>query len=346
MLKILAFIILLIPNLAFSESKLKVGVLLPLSGEAASYGEQFRKGLEFNPASSQYELIFEDSKFDSKTALNAFYKLTSIDKVGYLISFGGSTCEVLNIQAQKQQLVHIAAGCNTAIFDNQDSVNFRLDVNEFTAAQKTVEYLKQNALTKVALLYVNNSWGGTIINYTRNAIIEAGLSVTADLPFDSTQAGNIRSDLLKIQSSKPDVIFLISLPNLTSLILKQIHQNRIDIPIMSNISVENPEVLKLSGKDAEGIFYLSVKANSQVQEAHRDFHSAFPEANPFVAWGYDSISLITAAKEENSPRKYLQNLKNFIGVFNLYNFDKHGDLHLNYEIREIRDGKYAWKSDL
>jgi ABC-type branched-subunit amino acid transport system substrate-binding protein len=72
-----------------------VGVILPLSGEAASYGQQFRRGMELNPEYSSFKLVFEDSKFETKTAVTAFNRLVELDHVNYLISFGGATRDII-----------------------------------------------------------------------------------------------------------------------------------------------------------------------------------------------------------------------------------------------------------
>ncbi len=175
----LSFLILLscilIPHSALmAEEQKTVGVILPLTGEAASYGEQFKDGLLANPLSSNLKIKFEDSRFENQQAISAFEKLIREDKIDYLISFGGATCQVLNSKAQKNKLVHLAAGCNTAPFIDSDSFNFRIDVNEEIGAGITARYLKSSGVSKVALLFINNSWGAKIIDHTRDALKKVG----------------------------------------------------------------------------------------------------------------------------------------------------------------------------
>jgi branched-chain amino acid transport system substrate-binding protein len=327
--------------------ELKVGVILPLTGNAASYGEQFKSGLEL--AAKNYPsttFIFEDSKFENATALTAFRKLVDIDHINALFSFGGATCEVLNSEAQQNKLLHFAAGCNTAKFNNSDSFNFRLDVNEEIAANKTAKYLTKQDILRVALIYVDNAWAGSIINQTRAALKKHGIEIAVDIPFSENAPVDVKSSLVQLRSTKPDLIFLISLPNLTPLVLKQLNDLHIDIPIMSNISVENPEVVRLAGTLADGIIYLSVKTASQSREKFPDFYKKFPTGNPFAAWGFDSVILLYQSNKAESPRRYLHNLKDFVGAFNLYTFDENGELHLNYEIKEIKSGNYISKADI
>lgn len=340
------FMLLLLSTLGSSESaaqseRVSVGVILPLTGNAASYGEQFRTGMELSPASAQFQLIFEDSKFDSKTALAAYEKLTKVDKVKFVVSFGGATCEVLNRAAEQDRILHLAAGCNTARFDSKDSFNFRLDVNEAIAASKTAEYFKKSNVTKVALIHVENSWAAAIIEETKAALTRQNIETTDEVTFSETGPIDVRTQLAKLKVAKPETIFLIALPEQTPAILKQIEELRIGIPVMSNISVENPEVIRLAGANADGITYISVKGSDKSRRTFDAFYKEFPQGNPFAAWGFDSLLLLEQASQAKEPRKTLQSLDRFLGAFNFYDFDASGELSLPYELRAIKNGRYV-----
>ncbi len=325
----------------------KIGVILPLTGNAASYGSQFKSGIEL--AAKQHpelSFIYEDSQFDNAQALTAFKKLTATNKISALFSFGGATCEVLNQEAKKLQLLHLAAGCNTAKFQDSDSSNFRLDVNESIAALKMAQYLKSKNIKSVGLVFVNNSWATTIIEYTRQAFKAAQIQIPYEIKFEEATSLNIRSELLKLKAQKPQLIFMISLPDLTPSVLKQMQELQLQLPIMSNISIENPEVVRLAKQAAEGISYLSVKPQASSHAAFSEFYAAFPTGNPFAAWGFDSVKLAALALKTPSPKAYLQQLDQFIGAFNKYDFDRSGELHLEYEIREIKNGVGVFKAEI
>jgi len=204
---VLVYLILTATNVG-AQTLTKIGVILPLTGEAASYGEQFKKGIALNPSDNLFQLIFEDSKFEPTTALTAFHKLVDKDKVAALISFGGATCSVINAAAQKKSIVHIAAGCNTDSFKEAESFNFRLDVNEAIAAEKTAKYLKTQSIKNVAFVYVNNAWGESIIGQTEKAFSKAGIGISDKITFDSSQAIDLRSAFTKLVSKKTSASFL------------------------------------------------------------------------------------------------------------------------------------------
>ena len=72
-----------------NTTKIKIGVIVPLSGEGAQFGEEIKNGIEIalkqNNLRDRFEIIYEDGKIDPKTSLSAYQKLSSLDKVNIII---------------------------------------------------------------------------------------------------------------------------------------------------------------------------------------------------------------------------------------------------------------------
>lgn len=326
---------------AASADTPKIGIITPLSGAYASFGDQIKAGMQM-AAGNDAKLIFEDSQFDVKTALSAYRKLTSIDKINYLISAGGETCGVLNREAQRDQIPHIAVGCNTEVFENEDSYSFRLDVNEAIAAAKLADYLKEHGARRLAVINIENTWGTTVAKFATAAFKNSGIDITEHSTFLPSDAGNVRSLLEKVRRSGPERLFVVASPETFALVLKQLKEIQFNLPLISTISVENPEFIKLSGANANGVIYLAIKEDPRSKTSHPEFFKQFPEKNTFTAWGYDAVLLLLAANSSPDPKGYLQNLRNFPGAFNVYNYDKHGEVNFTYELRTIQDGQYKF----
>lgn len=77
------------------EDVIKIGAILPMTGNAAIYGESMRQGAELATEqinklnSKKVEIIFEDSKGDPKEALSAFNKLKDNTNVVITAISGG-----------------------------------------------------------------------------------------------------------------------------------------------------------------------------------------------------------------------------------------------------------------
>lgn len=71
-----------------------IGVILPLSGPYAHFGEAARFGIDLalkKVENNSLNIIYEDCAFDANKALTAAIKLIESDKVKYLIVLGTPT---------------------------------------------------------------------------------------------------------------------------------------------------------------------------------------------------------------------------------------------------------------
>lgn len=321
-------------------TKMKIGILAPLTGEAASYGEQYRDGLLLGNSDGRFELVIEDTQFESRTAAAAIRKLLDVDKVQALASFGGATCETINREAQARRIVHLAAGCNVGAFDNPDSFNFRLATNDRLTATTLVGYLERHSLRRLALVYIDNPWGTGLANHVATAAQKQGVEIVERAAF-VPQNLDFRSVLVRLRAARPDALFFASLPNITPVLLRQLDDLKISIPRFSNISVENPAVVRLAGPLADGIMYVGVKSDPTSRAKYAEFYEHYPAGNPFVGLGYDTINLLRATATTTDPHAALQQTHGASGIFGSYTFDRSGEVHFEYEIRQIKDGTYV-----
>ena len=323
----------------------KIGVIAPLTGSSSSFGAQVQSGIQVADG-PDVEILYEDSRSDSKTALSAYRKLRDINRIDYLVSVGGETCEVLNKAVQRDRVVHIAVGCNTGVFDLPDSYSFRLDVNEAEAAEQTAQYLKRKGVTQVSLLNIENNWGGTVVKFMKSAFDDNGLTITDHITFPDSGAGNLRSEFAKLKRNKPGYIFMVAPPESVAVVLKQLSQLLIRVPIVSTISIENPDVPRLAGSNADGIIYLSVKKCELCATTHSDFFTTLGYGMTYASWGYDAVNLLRNAHRSTAPKQHLQSLEGFVGAFNVYNYDQSGELRLPYEMKRIEGGKFVFHEEL
>jgi len=97
---------------------IKIGVIAPMSGDAAAYGEQAQKVLDYAlpklneeaaKSGKQYQFIYEDGKCAGGDAVTAYQKLTNIDGVKFIIG-GICSSETLAIAPlTKDGLVLVAS---------------------------------------------------------------------------------------------------------------------------------------------------------------------------------------------------------------------------------------------
>ncbi len=331
---------------------IKIGVILPLTGNAANYGEQVKSGLDIalkdvNKNGKKIDIVYEDNQFDPKLGLSAYNKLVKLQGIKYLITFGGNVCPYINPLAQRDQVVNFATGCNTLDFKDSFSYNFRFDVAESEASKAMVSYIKEVFKPKtVAMLYINNDWGTIVSKTIKDALVKNNITVNDEETFNDGSR-DIRTQLAKIKNSNPDVIFFLSLSNLTPTLLKQVHELGIAKPLFTNISIQDPAVIKNTGDLAEGVLYSAPKLEQVDNVRNQSFDAVFPDPNSrnFASWGFDSIHLFADAFSsvgDNTQKvtNYLHQVRNYQGAFGLINYNDSGELTLSYAIKSIHGGKF------
>ncbi len=342
-------------NTSVADKPIKIGVILPLTGNAANYGEQLKQGIDIalkqineTPEGRKIEVVYEDNQFDPKQGLSAYQKLVKFQSIRYLVTFGGNVCPVINPRVQEDLVVNFATGCNTLDFKDPFSYNFRFDVAESEASNALVSYMNTTIKPKkVALLYLNNDWGTIVAETIKKALANEKIEIIAEEKFNDGSL-DVRNQLAKIKAVQPDAIFFLSLSNFTPVLLKQVKELGIKTPLFTNISIQNQEVINNAGGNAEGIAYSAPKLEQAETSRNVPFNAAFPDPNSrnFASWGFDSIHLFADAFNAvgENPEKvadYLHQVKNYAGAFGVINYDVHGELKLNYVIKTIKDGKFV-----
>ena len=131
----------------------KVGVLTPISGPAAFYGESIVNGIDCAKQlvnengginGRRIELVVEDSKCDGATAVTAAQKLINVDGVSGIV---GEVCSAAVISmgsiAENSKVVVIAsAASNPKVTENP--YLFRVNPNDLAQSEAIAGYIKEN----------------------------------------------------------------------------------------------------------------------------------------------------------------------------------------------------------
>ncbi len=140
-----------------NTAPLKIGVVLPLSGDAAVYGEPARNILqmaaeEINAGDGvkgqKLELIIEDGKCNGKDAANAAQKLINVDKVKVMI---GGWCS-----SESLAIVPIAAQNKVAMLSAGSSSPKLTGINPIFARNYPSDAAQGSVLADIA--YTDKGW--------------------------------------------------------------------------------------------------------------------------------------------------------------------------------------------
>ena len=233
----------------------KVGVILPLSGEVASYGNDCREGILYaNIADSLgVNYIFEDSKGDPKTAIAAFNKLTTIDNVEYVIGdmFSNTTLSLSPLSKRQQKLLISPTASSKEI--SKDNI-YALSVFPCeTYESKIVADFAKSHYSKVGVLYEKIAAAQTM----RDAYIENldNDLLVFDESFESTTT-TFREIVYKIKQSGCEALYLITYSNNAIKIINKIKELGVLVDLIGQSALYDPSLLEYLA-DYKSDFYLT-----------------------------------------------------------------------------------------
>ena len=307
---IIAIIIVLVGFSIFSKPKddstIKIGVILPLSGDLAMLGEPARQGAEmamenFTNTKHKYELILEDDRYDVNKTVTAANKLISVDKVSAVITLGSAEGNAVKPLAKTAKIIHF----NTAASD-QTIPDGKYIFTHWTPpaeeAKTMVAELTRRNVKKIAIFTTNNDGMIAISAELKKQLAGTDIFTVMD---EKINVGNrdFRTQILKLKANLPDMIVLQNTPPELEILAKQIKEADIKAPLTS-IEVfdttTSPELFK-------GDWYVTVSDPTDTfKTSFRNKYSAGPE----LATGniYDIISLIITATENIKGRPTAENI--------------------------------------
>jgi len=337
---------------ASQSGTVKIGVALPMTGEAASWGSNALAGIqlatdEVNSKGgingNKIELVVEDTKC-SPESVTAYNKLINVDGV---VATLGPICSseaqpaMPIVQENKVPTIIVTASAPD-LTQNRDYV-FRVYPSDSLQGKFTADYIYNNlGKRKVAIIYTNDDWGKSLNELFSARFEELGGKIVYSSGVDSKET-EIKIELAKAVHSGADIIYLPLHPANLLGALKGIQDLEIKLPIVSGDGAAGEEITK-SGL-SESILFTESKLNLPDDFVGKiKSQSAFDNLQvTFVAaLGYDSAKIMFDAISKagsTSPEAIRDALQetNYSGISNpVIQFDAQGDIKTGkFEVRQI-----------
>lgn len=247
---------------------IKVGVLLPLTGAQAKFGEIEKRSFEMAAEEinakggvngKKIELLFEDDTGKPDVGRSGIEKLISREKVPVIT--GGYSSSVTAAAAPVAQQFKvpfvICTGSADDITEKKYDYIFRINppASEYPNSVKTFLQEVAKDVKTVALLYENSSFGQSSSKSFEEDTKELGLKIVVK---EGYQAGAIdfKPILTKVKAANPDMIYMVSYVMDASLLMRQSKELRINPKMFvgGGAGFTLPEFAKSAGDAAEGVF--------------------------------------------------------------------------------------------
>ena len=334
---------------------IRLGMISPLTGDFAVYGEHIKRGVELarEELKSQgiaTELFVEDACLATQ-ARSALTKLVSVDRIDALAA---SYC-VIGMVASED----ILEKAKVVAFQTSGGTKEILDAGEFlftTAGRTTAEAeeLANHAYRnlgrrKAAVLYLTTQWGEEF----KNAFVAQFSKLGGEITGSDTNAigvNDFRSELLRLRIGNPDVLVIVHLAQTLGIAIKQSREGGYKQTILATTDAEEQGVIDVAGKYAEGSQFLATDAaveTDAMKKFNKEFQDRFQKAaHPLSRHSYDATMLTATALNECHldhvcAKEKLYQLKGYSGASGVFSIEADGGVEREFVLKTVKDAQFV-----
>ena len=340
-----------------TDEPLKVGVMESLSGVAAYYGEENKKGVEVAMAEIskkypdlKFEVYHEDSLYTAKGGVDAWNKLKNQHALDAVITHASAVSIAIQPLAKQQGILQMAVSSSAKSYSSPNDLSFRMSPTSDAEAEVMADFLKNQNYKRLGLIYMNNDFGVSVISSLENELRSIpNIQVIGKEGF-VLEATDFRTILSKLKASNPDSIFVVATANHLSNLLKQAKELGMSAQFLGPRSTEDPVLLKNAKEVAEGFIYTYGFDPNNGSSKAREFSKAFQDSygvipDGYAAEGYEGMMLVAAAFEECGKdygciQNYLSGLRNYHSIFGNLSFDQNGDVTYPFYLKVVKSGQF------
>ena len=329
----------------------KIGIIIPLTGDVATYGQDLKKGMDIAfEEDNKFIPLYQDSKASQTVGLNAMQYLRNAEGVRFYIGDATTTVSLsIAEDAQKNGnilLVPIASG--DEIKSKGDFVFMNCPRNEkqaISAAKYVADKYKDK---RVGVIYQQIPYGIEISKNFTSELQRNGMDVIFSESVQDLRTG-LRSIISKAKPQRLDVIFIPMEYEAGALVLKQCREQGISANFIGTDGSYSQKLIELAGDAAEGFCFTMFPINTS-GDYYKEFSAKFEqkfgeEPNIFSCYGYESaknmIYAITKAGEDPTAVKQFFCDSTFNSFTGTLRFDSTGEVEREFGLVRVEKGKFV-----
>ena len=282
------------------DSTLKVGAILPLSGNFAIIGSAIRDGMllaveEFKH-SSTIQVIFEDDQsFRSSAAANAASKLLNVDKVSVILNSVIGTAHPIAFLASAKKVPVLIIWDSSDVIEELGEYVFGLGFKTELVGKEMASFgFSELNLKKFGVVSAANEWSEVVAKAFSEEIKQLGGEIVLHERV-SAEESDFKATILKIKSIGARAVFFPLFSRSLVNFVKQFRELAADAVLLTPDGFTEHD-LKILGPNAEGIFVMQPwldSENFRKKVEAKFYKTVSPSLLAFMGLGYDSIKLLS-----------------------------------------------------
>lgn len=336
---------------------IKVGAILPLTGDGAAYGDPLQKVAQIalekvnadgGANGQQIEFIWEDGKCNGADAANAARKLIEVDNVNVI--YGGfCSSETLAIApiAEEAKVIVLSPGSSSPDITTAGDYIFRNYPSDANQGRVLAEEANRRGYGTVAILTEQNDYTlGIQTVFTEN--FDGEVVSETYLPDDS----DFRTALLKLSEAEPDALFINpQTPAKADLAFKQVEEMDWDVDLIGNDVVAGFQDLISNYTElvegmlvAEFAFDRDYPPFIALEETFKERTGTDLPYGTYASTVYDAVFIVrdmleVSTDDTEAMKNYLYGINNRTGLSGSLTMDENGDPNFEHRLEVVRGGQ-------
>ena len=350
----------------FFAKELNIGVIMPLTGQTAAYGQSALEGIRLansmrNTLSNgdTVKITVLDSKGDKIESGTAATRLIAQDQVLGIIGemVTANTMQIMQVSEEKKiPLIAPAATADKLLNGKKYSARVCFQDSFQGSSLATYAYDKLGYKNAVIIVDQSTDYSLGLAKAFEDKFSQKGGKILSKLRISSKER-DYKAIITQIKAKNPDFIYAPVYYNEASLLIRQARSAGLNAPMGSADGTADESFIKLAGKASEGyIFTDSFDYAHPPTKLSRDFIALYEknkktkEVPNFTAMGADAYfvmfeALSNCVNSLNSEciNKAIHSTTNFEGVSGIITIDKSGNASRSLVLKEIQNGKQVYK---
>lgn len=350
-------LVVLLLSCVSATAEIRVAIVGPLTGDFASYGTEIQQGAQLavdelnrSAGGEHVTLIAEDACLPAAT-VSAANKLINVDHINAVV---GGYCVVGMIpMVPKFEAAHVIAfhssAVPSALLDAGEYI-FSTNVSINNEVAQAAGYARQTLGVKTAaIMYVNTQWGEEYRNGFKKRFEELGGKIVSEIDLPIASA-DYRSELMRVKTAKPDLIFIAHVGPTIGNVLKQGRTLGISLPVIGPHEAAEPIVAATGGKAAEGltVFAPALPKTAARAEFENAFRAQFQRAPGLLASNaFDAthlaINALRSCKVHDGAcaKQLIYRTKDYPGVSGTFSITEQGGTQKSFIRKVLVNGTFV-----
>jgi branched-chain amino acid transport system substrate-binding protein len=366
-----AIILALVAAPTFAAEKIKFGALLSVTGPASYLGAPEARTLEMLAEEinakggingQKIEIIIKDTASSPEKTVSFAKQLIEEEKVFAIIgpSTSGETLAIKNI-AEEGKTILVSCAAAEGITTPVAKYVFKVAPKDSFAAAKIFQQMKKMGISRIGVLSSNTGFGKSGKEQLEKLAPEHGITILISEVYDKS-ATDLTAEVTKLKARNVQAIVNWSIEPAQSIVIKNIRQIGLNVPIFQSHGFANIQYAKAAGSAAEGVIFpasriivaeaLSDKnpQKSVVLGYKKAYEFKFKEdVSTFGGHTYDAMMILSRAIKENGAdrekvRTAIENMKGLVGTAGIFNFSPadHNGLDIDaFALMTVKNGKFV-----